>query len=57
LVVIIIVIIRTKFAELPFLCAGPVAWNRLLHDICASTSLNIFKQKLKTHIFAEAFSH
>jgi len=41
--------LRTKFGERGFSYAWPAAWNRLPHDIRASTSLNVFKRKLKTH--------
>jgi len=47
--------LRTKFGERAFSYAGPAAWNRLPQNIRASTSLNVFKWKLKTHLFTEAF--
>jgi len=31
--------------------------NRLPHDVRASPSLNVFKWKLKTHLFLEAFHY
>jgi len=49
--------IKTKFEEQAFSYTEPAAWNRLPHDIHASTSLNVFKWKMKTHLFAEAFSY
>jgi len=45
-----------KFGERAFSYAEPAAWNKLPQNIRASASLNIFKQKLKTHLFTEAFN-
>ena len=48
--------LRTKLGERAFSYAGPAAWNRLPQNIRASTSLNVFKRKLKTHLYTEAFN-
>ena len=50
--------LRTKFGERAFYYAGPAAWNRLPQNIRASTSLNVFKRKLKTHLglYTEVFN-
>jgi len=48
--------LQTKFGERASSSAGPAAWNRLPQNIRASTSLNGFKRKLKTHLFTEAFN-
>jgi len=48
--------LRTKFGERAFSYAAPAAWNRLPQNIRASTSLNVFKWKLKTHLYTEAFN-
>lgn len=34
---------------------GPRLWNELPHDIKSSSSLNVFKRKLKTHLFIEYY--
>ena len=34
---------------------GPTLWNKLPSDIRLSESVDIFKQKLKTHFFKQAF--
>jgi len=39
-----------------FSYSGPAAWNKLPHDIRASHALDVFKRKLKTYCFKEAFS-
>ena len=43
--------------ERAFSYAGPAAWNRLPYDIRGSTFLDVFKRKLKTRLFTEAFSY
>jgi len=48
--------LRTKFGERALSYAGSAAWNKLPQNIRASASLNIFKRKLKTHLFTEAFN-
>ena len=39
------------FGERSFSYAAPVVWNSLPEYVKASTSLNIFKKRLKTHLF------
>ena len=46
----------TKFGERAFSYAGLAARNRLPQNIHASTSLDVFKRKLKTRLYAEAFN-
>jgi len=41
---------RTKFGERAFSFAGPAAWNNLPKDLQHCSSLDAFKNKLKTHI-------
>jgi hypothetical protein len=36
--------------------AGPVLWNSLPEPLQKSESIDIFKKKLKTHLFREAFN-
>ena len=38
-----------------FTCAAPKLWNALLFEVIESKSLDIFKSKLKTHLFRFAF--
>ena len=40
----------------PFTVAAPFLWNSLPLEIKSSPSLNIFKSKLKTHLFKFAFN-
>ena len=50
---------RTKFktfGDRPFASSGPFLWNKLPHEIRNSQSVNIFKSKLKTHLFKLAYS-
>ena len=49
--------VSTEFRERAFLYCRLAAWNRLPHDIHASTPVNAFKRALKTHLFTEAFSY
>lgn len=44
------------FAGRSFSVAGPKEWNKLPDHIRNSTSLQIFRKKLKTHLFLQAFS-
>ena len=43
------------YGDRSFSIAGPTLWNKLPSDIRLSESLDIFKQKLKTHFFKQAF--
>ena len=47
--------VRTGFGERAFSYIGPKIWNDLPYDVCASVSLNSFKQKLKNHLFKSAY--
>ena len=47
---------RTNFADRAFRCSAPAVWNSLTADIVDSSSLAIFKRKLKTFLFRQAFS-
>ena len=38
-----------------FSIAGPILWNKLPSDIRLSESVDIFKQRLETHFFKQAF--
>ena len=38
-----------------FTCAAPKVWNALPFDIKSARSVNIFKAKLKTHLFRHTF--
>ena len=42
---------RKTFANRSFSVQGPIIWNSLPADIRDSTSIDIFKKKLKTHYF------
>ena len=43
------------YGDRPFSIAGPTLWNKLPSDIMLSESVDIFKQKLKTHFFKHVF--
>ena len=43
------------YGDRSFSIAGPTLWNKLPSDIRLSESVDIFKQKLKTHFFKQAF--
>ena len=42
--------------ELLYTVAAPFLWNSLPLEVKSSPSLNIFKSKLKTHLFKCAFN-
>ena len=46
---------RTHFADRAFRCTAPTVWNSLNSDTVNSSSLSIFKSKLKTHYFRQTF--
>ena len=46
---------RVKYGERAFSHAGPSLWNTLPSSIRNASSLAIFKKKLKTHLFTEAY--
>ena len=43
------------YGDRSFSIAGPTLWNKLPSDIRLSESVDIFKQKRKTHFFKQAF--
>ena len=48
--------VTTKtFGTRSFRFAGPFVWNKLPEDIKRCTDYNLFKRKLKSHLFGEAF--
>jgi len=47
---------RTNFADRAFRCSAPAVWNSLTADIVDSSSLPIFRRKLKTFFFRHTFS-
>ena len=48
--------VRTKtHGEAAFCCYGPHLWNSLPEDLRTAESVDIFKNKLKTHLFSLAF--
>ena len=44
------------YGDRGFSMAGPVLWNSLPEPLQKSESIDIFKKKLKTHLFREAFN-
>jgi len=52
-----LVIPKTKlsYGERAFSYAGPTVWNMLPFDVTQSKSLDIFKKKLKTHLYSLAY--
>jgi exonuclease III len=44
------------YGDRGFSMAGPVLWNSLPEPLQKSESIDIFKKKLKTHLFGEAFN-
>ena len=47
----------TVFEGRSFSMAAPTVWNSLTHDIRNAQSFNVFKTRLKTHLFAVAYTH
>ena len=45
----------TKYGERAFSVAGSILWNSVPDDIRQVTSINVFKTKLKTWLFKDAF--
>ena len=45
-----------KYGYRSFCHYGPMLWNKLPREIRESCSLDIFKKRLKTHLFAKAFN-
>ena len=47
---------RSSFADRSFMVAGPKLWNALPIHIRQSSSINTFKDALKTYLFRKSFS-
>ena len=47
---------NNSFADRSFSVAGPKMWNGLPESIKASLTVDVFKQRLKTHLFARYFN-
>ena len=45
-----------KLGERSFSFSAPNVWNKLPFSITSEKSLEVFKRKLKTHYFKEAFN-
>ena len=46
---------KATLGDRSFTCAAPKLWNELPLDIRSARTVNIFKVKLKTHLFRSAF--
>ena len=46
----------TKFAKRAFRCSAPAVWNSLPKTVLSSDSVAVFKLRLKTFLFSQAFS-
>ena len=46
----------TTFAERAFRCSAPAVWNSLPQTVLSSDSVAVFKVRLKTFLFSQAFS-
>ena len=47
---------KKTLADRSFMLAAPNLWNKLPAEIRSSPTLNIFKSRLKTHLFTLAFN-
>ena len=47
---------KTKFGDRSFAVSGPSAWNRLPDSVKTATSVDVFKSRLKTHLFRESYA-
>jgi hypothetical protein len=47
--------LRLKLGERAFSYAGPKAWNALPTELLCLDNINVFKSRLKTHLFSTAF--
>jgi len=47
---------RFTMGDRAFAVAGPRVWNKLLDSVRQSSSLDIFKQLLETHLFSLSFN-
>jgi hypothetical protein len=45
------------FGDKSFGCVGPRLWNSLPHELQKCEKLEVFKTKLKTHLFKEAYAN
>ena len=45
-----------EFAKRAFRCSAPAAWNSLPKTVLSSDSVAVFKLRLKTFLFSQAFS-
>jgi len=48
---------RLTMGDCAFAIAGPHAWNNLHDSVHQSSSLDVFKQLLKTHLFSLSFKY
>ena len=46
----------TTFAKRAFRCSAPAVWNSLPQTVLSSDSVAVFKSRLKTFLFSQAFS-
>ena len=46
---------RTHYGDRAFSKSGPKLWNKLPLNLKDCRSLNVFKSKLKTHLFRAAY--
>jgi len=46
----------TTFCETRFRCSAPAVWNSLPQTVLSSDSVAVFKLRLKTFLFSQAFS-
>ena len=47
--------VHTKWGDRSFVHVGPLLWNKLPADIKETHNINIFKVKLKSHLFNLAY--
>jgi hypothetical protein len=48
---------RTEFAKRAFRSAAPAVWNSLPDNVVTSQSVTVFKSRLKTFLFAQAYTN
>ena len=54
-IAIAIAITRTQFADRGFYIAGPLVWNSLSLDLRRIDSVFVFKSRIKTNFYRQAF--
>ena len=55
---LVVPVTRLKtFGDRAFSKAAPKLWNNLPSDIRSTKTLSLFKSRLKTHLFAEAYKN